>query len=66
MGVVTSLSFDDEALINLSISSYSEATGATFIHKRLGRHGCLASANFARKTNALVVVDLLVGSCICT
>ena len=27
---------------------------------------CDNSANFARKANALVVVDLLAGSCICT
>ena len=32
LGVVTSLSFDHMILINLCISSYREATGATFIH----------------------------------
>ena len=31
-GVVTSLPYDHETLINLYISSYREAIGATFIH----------------------------------
>ena len=72
---VISLPFDQVILINLYISSYNKTIRATFIHANvetiinfLIQIVCNKkdSANFAKKTDALVVVDLFTGSCICT
>ena len=52
--------------------SLSLVTGATLIHANAFKSSSIfcfkyfAIINFSRKANALVVVDLLAGSCICT
>ena len=65
---MTSLPFDQMTLINLCISSYREATGATFIHSKakvvmdvLFQIFCDNEIQqiLQERQNALVVADLL-------
>ena len=72
MGVVTLLPFDHMTLINLfALIERPQGLGSSMQTLKLSSTYCVKyfviinSANFARKTNALVVLDLLAGSCIC-
>ena len=60
---VTSVPFDHMTLINLYISSHREATEATLFQIFCDNK---IKQILQEKQNALVVTDLLPGSCICT
>ena len=72
LGIATSVPFD-VTLINLYISNYRDHMSYVYPLKSLGRHWIHVSniwskknsADFARKTDALIVVDLLVETCVC-